>query len=145
MALGVEAPKDIEVPLDLVTEEAILRKMAETKPTWVSVSLDPTRQDSLEELQTQIKVEKDQALNIEATTTEDEEMEEDNEKSNGNDGNGQATVMHGTRRKRQKAVPIPRVIHKPTGIILLQLSNGIRVNYMYSSYYQKRCAMRVTR
>lgn len=165
--IGVEAPKDIIVPVDLITEDAIKKKFDEIKPHWVPVTIDPTRQDSLDDLQAKIDDEFDSSKDeLEMDTEEtprdndiDEEAEDDKEEEDEDDEEDEPQdeeeddVTHedthsdntAARRKRRKAEPVPRLIHKPSGIVLLELSNGIRVNYMYSSYYQKRCTIRVTR
>jgi hypothetical protein len=76
---------------------------------------------------------------------DDDDEEEDDEEEEGQQ-NVAAEAADEARRKRRKAEPdtTPRLIHKPSGIVLLELSNGIRVNYLYSAYFQKRCAIRIT-
>ncbi|ELR23661.1 peptidase M16 inactive domain containing protein [Acanthamoeba castellanii str. Neff] len=183
---GVEAPKDIEVPQDLIADDVIQRKLDELKPTWVPVTYDTTKRDTLDELQKQIDSAKEQSdeanggmetenkktkakkpTQEESEDDDDDEEDEDGEMDEEDEGdsdeddddddeedddedegqqNVAAEAADEARRKRRKAEPdtTPRLIHKPSGIVLLELSNGIRVNYLYSAYFQKRCAIRIT-
>jgi hypothetical protein len=172
----VEAPKDIEVPQDLIADDVIQKMLEQLKPTWVPVTYDPTKRDTLDELQKQIdsaqeqsepncmetekRVKKareesedddeedgdmDEEDDDDGSEDEDDEEDDDDEEEEEDETEAQPKADE-ARRKRRKAEPdtTPRLIHKPSGIVMLELSNGIRVNYLYSAYFQKRCAIRIT-
>jgi len=146
----VEAPKDIVIPQDLITEEVIQKKIEQLKPTWIPVNFDTTRQDTLTELQLQInnarkgQTESPWAMCRGKTGVLDGLTESSGCIDDGMVVNGESEEVKRKRRKADSDARF-RLIHKPSGIVFTELSNGIRINYRYSSYYQKRCFIRVAR
>ncbi len=129
----MEAPKDIDVPTDLIAEEIIEQKLQQARPKWVPIYLDPSRTDCLEDVQKELDLAKQyEHMEIAESETENGHLESEEQRKK-------------RKRGEKDSEVIPRLLHKDSKIILLELSNGIRVNYLSTPYSKDQCTIRLTR
>jgi len=111
---GVKPPQNVIIPEDLVTDEDIAKKLDDLKPSWVPVKTSHLFRTKAHPVPSSSTTEKES----EPKGGDDTTAPQDNTSSNPH-----------------------RFVHSPSNIVLLELSNGIRVNYLHTTFRKRQCRL----